>query len=101
MLVIFLRDMSILADLVGAVFKHHPESFESYDDHTFKLVFKLFPQIAKRLKRNIFAVAWSFLPEVGMVLTGGVPKLVLLAEFTGESEMEVNQAVLEAQKAVH
>src|SRR3989344_6921512 len=77
MLVIFLRDMSILADLVGVVLKHRPESFESYDDHTFKLVFKLFPQIAKRLQRNIFSVAWSFLPEVGMVLTGGVPKLVL------------------------
>src|SRR3989344_4919711 len=101
MLVIFLRDMSILADLVGVVLKHRPESFESYDDHTFRLVFKLFPQIAKRLQRNIFSVAWSFLPEVGMVLMGGVPKLVLLAEFTGESEREVEQAVREAQAAVH
>ena len=101
MLVIFLRDMSILADLVGVVLKHRPESFESYDDHTFRLVFKLFPQIAKRLQRNIFSVAWSFLPEIGMVLTGGVPKLVLLAEFTGESEREVEQVVREAQAAVH
>ena len=101
MLVIFLRDMSILADLVGVVLKHRPESFESYDDHTFRLVFKLFPQIAKRLQRNIFSVAWSFLPEIGMVLMGGVPKLVLLAEFTGESEREVEQVVREAQAAVH
>ena len=34
---------------------------------------------------------WSFLPELKMMLTGGFPKLILLAEFAGENEQEVHK----------
>ncbi|MEK7173508.1 MAG: FAD-linked oxidase C-terminal domain-containing protein, partial [Patescibacteria group bacterium] len=49
-----------------------------------------------KLKSNIVGLVWSFLPELWMVITGGVPKLVLLVEFTGESPQE---ALRKAQKA--
>ena len=91
LLVFFLREkhMRNLGELVNAVLKHKPESFESYDDHTFGIVIKVLPSLLKRLGGNIFSIGLSFLPEVRMVLTGGIPKLVLLAEFTGDSEEEV------------
>ncbi len=100
LLIMFLRDMDILAELVNEVLKHSPESFESYDDHTFKLLFKLFPEIAKRLGRNMISVGLQFLPEVWMAISGGIPKLVLLAEFTGETDAEAAKAAHEAEAAV-
>ena len=37
---------------------------------------------------------WSFLPEFAMFLRGGFPNLVILAEFAGENEREVNKKCL-------
>jgi FAD/FMN-containing dehydrogenase len=42
--------------------------------------------------KNFFKMAISFLPEVGMFLRGGLPKLVLLAEFTGDSDEELEKS---------
>ena len=92
LLVIFLNDLAPLGDLVNTVMTFKPESFESYDDKTLRLALKFFP----RLKGYLF----KFLPEFWMLLTGGMPKLVLLAEFTGDSEIEVDQKVKDAQQAV-
>jgi FAD/FMN-containing dehydrogenase len=61
-----------------------PESFESYDDNTLKLALKYFPEFAKKLGgKNIVTLGWQFLPEMLMVATGGLPKLVLQVDFTG------------------
>jgi FAD/FMN-containing dehydrogenase len=38
-----------------------------------------------------------FIPEVWMALTGGIPKLVALAEFTGDDEHEVNARAAKAE----
>ncbi len=96
MLVMFLRDTSPLAKLVNQVLQHKPETFESYDDHTLKLAIRFLPQFARLLKGNLFTIARRFLPEIKMMLTGGVPKLVLTAEFTGDSDEE---AALKANRA--
>ena len=81
LLVILLKDFDLLAEVVGRVRQHQPETFESYDEHTLKL----------GLRYLFFRFAWQFLPEIGMVLSGGLPKLVLVAEFTGDSQEEVTQ----------
>jgi len=96
LLVIFLKNTDILPGLINHVLQFKPESFESYDDHTFRIALKMFPQIVKRLGGNIFSLGIQFLPEFFAVLTGGIPKLVLLAEFTGDSD---NEAFLKAQEA--
>ena len=90
LLVIFINDLAILSDVVMAVLKHHPESFESYDDNTFNIALKFLPSMIKSLgASNLISLGWRFLPEFWMAVTGGVPKLVLTGEFTGDSEEEI------------
>lgn len=90
LLVIFLKDLVSLADLTRQMLAHKPESFESYDDNTFRIAIRFFPEIVERIKGSIFRLALSLLPEAWMVLRGGVPKLVLLAEFTADTPEEAN-----------
>lgn len=98
LLVVFLKDFNSLAEIVNKVLKHKPESFESYDDHTFGLAIRFFPDMVKSLKTGIISLGFRLIPEFFMVLTGGLPKLVLLAEFTGDSEEEVKKMAEEAEK---
>jgi len=88
--VIFLKDMKFLPSAAKAVLKYQPESFESYDDNTLKLAIRFLPSLIKILKpKNLFKLAWEFLPEFWMILSGGIPKLVLLAEFAGDNQKEI------------
>lgn len=90
LLVIFVRDLGTLPEIVTTVLRHKPETFESYDDNTLKFAVRFFPDILRSLKaRGFFKLAFNFIPEFFMALTGGIPKLVLLAEFTGTDEPEV------------
>lgn len=100
MLVIFLKDLKRLPEVVSEVLSFKPECFESYDDHTFKIAMKFFPDIAKRMKGNIITLGFQFIPEFLMVLSGGVPKLVLMAEFTADTEEEVDAQMTKAYDRV-
>jgi FAD/FMN-containing dehydrogenase len=101
MLVIFLKDLSTLPGIVTNVLAHKPESFESYDDNTFKFAIRFFPDIVKSLKaKGLVTLGLRFIPEFFMVLTGGVPKLVLLAEFTGDDEKEILSRAEAAQASL-
>lgn len=101
LLVIFIKDFSVLPRLVGKVLAHKPESFESYDDNTFKFAMRFFPDIVRSLKtRGLATLAFRFIPEVLMVLKGGIPKLVLLAEFTGTDDVEIASRAERAQKDI-
>ncbi len=89
--VIFLEDLKFLPVAAKAVLKYQPESFESYDDRTLKLAVRFLPSLIKILKpKNLFKLVWQFLPEFRMILSGGIPKLVLLAEFTGNDQKEIS-----------
>lgn len=101
-MVMFLRKrhMKELGKMVNTVLKEKPESFESYDDKTFGIMLRIFPKLLMKMGGNPFRLLLDFLPEVKMILTGGIPKLVLMAEFTGDSEEEVIAAAAKAQKAV-
>jgi len=100
MLVIFLTDIHILPEIVKRVLKFKPESFESYDDQTFGLAVRFIPQIIGHLGfRKMVALGISFLPELWLALTGGIPKLVLMAEFaedTAAEALEVAERTLAA-----
>lgn len=88
LLVVFLKDLKLLAPTAEHVLKFKPESFESYDDHTFKVALKFLPQLMRQMGGNIFKLGFSFIPEVWAILRGGVPKMVLMAEFTADTEAE-------------
>lgn len=86
MLVIFLKNLNDLGVVIPKVLAREPDSFESYDDHTFEIAVKYFPEFAVQMKANLFSLGVSFIPEVLSVVTGGVPKLVLLVEFREEEQ---------------
>lgn len=101
LLVIFLKDLKHLTEIVQRVLTFKPESFESYDDHTLKLAIRFFPEIAARMhNKNIFSFFWQFLPEAKMILTSGLPKLVLLAEFTGDELADIHQRSAAAEESL-
>ncbi|MEK7173558.1 MAG: FAD-binding oxidoreductase, partial [Patescibacteria group bacterium] len=43
LVVMFLKDTKRLGEVINHVMRQKPESFESYDDHTFKIAVKFFP----------------------------------------------------------
>jgi FAD/FMN-containing dehydrogenase len=102
MLVMFLRprDLPNLGKIINAVLAEKPESFESYDDKTFNVMLRVFPKLFVRLGGNPFKLARDFFPEIKMILTGGIPKLVLMAEFTGDSDAEVIDRASKAQESI-
>lgn len=91
MIVMFVPSTVHLGEIVLKMLSHNPESLESYDDHTFKIAIKFFKDIALRMGGNMITLGLQFLPEFWMVLTGGVPKVILMAEFAGDSEEEVDK----------
>jgi FAD/FMN-containing dehydrogenase len=102
MLVVFLSDIGILPEIVRRVMKFDPESFESYDDQTFKLAVRFIPQIIGHFGfLQMIKLGVSFIPEAWMVMTGGVPKLVLMAEFAEEVQDEAIRKAEEAAAALH
>jgi len=99
--VIFLKDLKPVASLVNELLKFEPESIESYDDHTLKLAIRFLPGIWKSMKgKNFFKFIWSFLPEARMVLTGGFPKLVMLAEFAGNDPHHIDETLKKVDTAI-
>ena len=101
MLVIFLSDLSILPDVVHRLLRLSPESFESYDDHTFRLAIRFLPQILGQMGLRASArLGIAFLPEILMVLRNGVPKLVLLAEFAENSDGAALKKAEEAKRVL-
>jgi FAD/FMN-containing dehydrogenase len=92
LVVIFMNDLAPLGRLVDEILMLNPETLETYDDKTMKLAVKFFPNFLKN--KGFFRMVkfmWSFLPEAFMMITGGFPKLILLAEFAGENEEDVNK----------
>ncbi|MCA9366988.1 FAD-binding oxidoreductase [Candidatus Kaiserbacteria bacterium] len=102
MLVLFLRPQHLteLGKIVNLVLAEKPESFESYDDKTFNVMIRVFPQLFKRLGGNPFKLARDFWPELKMVITGGIPKLVLMAEFVADTEQAAVKRAAAAGAAV-
>jgi FAD/FMN-containing dehydrogenase len=87
--VIFLQDLRWVGELVIELLKLNPESIESYDDRTLEVAVKFWPQVLASMKGNIIKLAWQFLPEIGMVILNGMPKMVMLVEMTDNDETEL------------
>lgn len=48
---------------------------------------------------NLFSLAVKFLPEIWMAARGGIPKLILMAEFSGDDLEDVERRASEAERA--
>jgi len=101
MLVVFLPDLKQLGETATHILEHKPESFESYDDQTLKVAIKFLPQLMKQMGGNLITLGLSFMPEMLAVLeSGGLPKLVLMAEFTADTDAEALKAATEAHDSL-
>lgn len=92
-LVGYLRNTEKLGDIIPAVLKHNPETFESFDDNTLWLSFKFFFSFIKKLGfKRWLRLAFQLIPD-GLMLVKGVPQLILMIEFTGNSVEEVEHKI--------
>lgn len=97
LLVLFLRDIDTLGELINTVMSHKPASFEGFDDATLWLSIKFMPSFLKFLGPVKFIHLLLTLIPDGLQLLKGIPKLVLMIEFTGATEEEVREKI----KALH
>ncbi|MFZ2494847.1 MAG: FAD-binding oxidoreductase [Candidatus Saccharimonadales bacterium] len=93
-LVCFMKDTESLGDVINTVLKHNPATFESFDDNTLWLSFKFFFSFIKKLGFRLWLqTALQLIPDA-LALTRGIPKLVLMIEFTGNTVEEVEQHII-------
>ena len=92
-LVVFLRDISDLGTLINKVMEHKPATFEGFDNYTLMLSFKLFFFFRKTIGwLAMIKLGIQLIPDALMLLRG-IPKMVLLIEFNGETQEEVSHKV--------
>jgi FAD/FMN-containing dehydrogenase len=97
LLVLFMKDISELGELITTVLRHKPATFESFDDATLLLSIKFMPYFLKMLGlRRFIKLLFSLIPD-GVQLLRGIPKMVLMVEFNGQTEQEVRDKI----KALH
>jgi FAD/FMN-containing dehydrogenase len=98
--VVFLKDLAPVADLVTTVLPFKPESIESYDDRTMEVAVRLWRQVIGSMKGNVITLGFQFLPEMWMVLRGGMPKMIMLVELCGNDEKELMVQLGELSAAI-
>ncbi len=97
LLVLFMRDIDALGELIPKILTHKPATFEGFDDQTFWLSIRFMPSFLRLLGPVRFIkLLFGLIPD-GFQLFRGIPKLILMVEFNGESEQEVRDKV----KALH
>ena len=90
--VVFIKNLEPLGRLVNEILTLHPETLETYDDKSMKLAVRFFPKFLKNKGfLGMLKFMWNFIPEFFMLLTGGFPKLIILAEFVGADEKIIDQ----------
>ncbi len=102
MLVIFLPDLGNLSQVINEILPFKPDSLESYDDHSLKLAVKFSFDFFKQLGLWQSAkLGWQFIPETWAVLTAKkLPRLILLVEFTGQSEAEIENILAAVERKI-
>ncbi len=92
-LVCFMKNLDGLGELINTVVATKPASFEAFDNHTLTLAIKFFPYFRKTIGwGGLIKLAFQLIPD-GFLLFRGIPKMVLLIEFSGETAEEVAQKV--------
>lgn len=100
LLVCFMKDIGNLGEIINVVLTHKPASFESFDDNTLTLALKFFPYFYKTLGPKAFIkLGLSLIPD-GLILARGIPKLVLMIEFTGHTAEEVADKIHQMRKTL-
>lgn len=92
-LVCYMKDIKKLGTIIPEILSKKPATFECFDDATlwlsFKFIFAFLPRLGlwEWLKMSL-----SLIPD-GLALRFGIPKMILLIEFTGETQEEVSAKI--------
>lgn len=93
LLVCFMKDIRPLGDVINNVMVHKPATFESFDDHTLYLSIRFLPSFRKYLGTwGLIKLLFSLIPD-GFMLLRGIPKLILMVEFNGQTQDEVTDKI--------
>jgi FAD/FMN-containing dehydrogenase len=97
-LVVFLPSLDDVSKLVTEIMPFKPDSLETFDDKSMILAVRFFLDFFKQLGFfGAMKLAFQFIPETWMMAIGGVPKLILMIEFTGQTEEEVKKELTEVR----
>ena len=91
LIVVFSKSLQPVPDIVKTILPFKPESIESYDDKTLQLAVRFLPALLKLMKGSAFKMFFKFLPEVGMILRGGIPKMIILISISSDDEEELEK----------
>lgn len=93
LLVCFMKDIKPLGNVINKVLEHKPATFESFDDNTLYLSIRFLPSFRKYLGWfGLFKLMFSLIPD-GFMLLRGIPKLILMVEFNGATQQEVDDKI--------
>jgi FAD/FMN-containing dehydrogenase len=93
LLVCFMKDIAPLGEVINKVVEQKPATFESFDDATLWLSIRFMPSFMKMLGVvGFIKLLISLIPD-GFMLLRGIPKLILMIEFNGDTQEEVDQKI--------
>jgi len=93
LLVCFMKDIAPLGEIINKVVAEKPATFESFDDATLWLSIRFMPSFLKMLGVvGFIKLLISLIPD-GFMLLRGIPKLILMIEFNGQTQQEVDDKI--------
>lgn len=99
-LVAFMRSIDNLGEVINEVVARRPTSFESFDNYTLNLSVKFFFYFRKTLGwGGLIKLGLSLIPDA-LILMRGIPKMILLIEFTGDTQHEVDTKIAAMHQAL-
>lgn len=96
-LVVYVRTIEGLGDITEKIMEHEPFAVEVFDDKTLWLSIKFIFAFLTRMSFWKWVEMCLRLIPNGLALFKGVPKLILLVEFDGQSQQEVDSKVHQAR----
>lgn len=89
MLICFMTNLDKLGEIINDVLDFNPSTFESFDDNTLWLAIKFLPFFKQYLGVwGTIKLMFSLAPDLLLMLRG-IPRLILMIEFTGHNEEEL------------
>jgi FAD/FMN-containing dehydrogenase len=98
LLLAYLTNIKHLDEIIPLVSSHHPATFEGFDDVTFGLGIKHFNMFRKELGLKEWAKQQTALLGSVAKFKGHIPGVVLMIEFEGKTQQEVDEKITDMNK---
>ncbi len=99
--IIKLHSLARLGEAVACLCNYYPDSLEGFDRQVLKAMLRFLPDLSKRMGGSRLKNLQAFMPEILDKLAGALPKMLLLAEFAGNSREEVLEKMVLLEKELY